>query len=68
MAPVQEAMAINNHGVIAGMVDGPGGSTIGPSAFAEEGGRLHLLDEGGPNFTSATAINDRGQVASVMEQ
>jgi uncharacterized membrane protein len=63
-----EALAINNQGVIVGMIDGPRGSKIGPNAFAEEGGRLRILDEGGPNFASATAINDRGQVAGVMEK
>ena len=50
------------------MVDGPAGSKIGPNAFVFEGGRLRLLDEGGPSFTYATAINDNGQVAGVMEE
>jgi uncharacterized membrane protein len=63
-----EAMAINNHGVIVGMVDGPRGSKVGPNAFAEEGGRLRILDEGGPNFAAASAINDRGEVAGVLEK
>ena len=63
-----EALAINNHGVIVGMIDGPGGSSIGPNAFAYEEGRLRILDEGGPRFASATAINDRGQVAGVLEE
>jgi uncharacterized membrane protein len=63
-----EAFAINNHGVVVGMVDGPGGSKIGPSAFVYTGGHLRLLDEGGPSFGSATAINDRGQVAGVIEK
>jgi uncharacterized membrane protein len=63
-----EALAINNHGVIVGMIDGPAGSRIGPNAFAYEEGRLRILDEGGPNFASATAINDRGQVAGVLEE
>jgi probable HAF family extracellular repeat protein len=63
-----EALSINNQGVAVGMVDGPAGSKIGPNAFAYEGGRLRLLDEGGPSFGSATAINDRGQVAGVLEK
>jgi uncharacterized membrane protein len=63
-----EALAINNQGEVAGMVDGPGGSKIGPDAFIYAGGRLRLLDEGGPSFGSATAINDRGQVAGVLEK
>lgn len=50
------------------MVDGPAGGQIGPNAFAYEGDRLRILDEGGPNFASATAINDRGQVAGVLEK
>ena len=63
-----EALAINNAGAVVGMVDGPGGSKIGPNAFVFEAGRLRLLDEGGPNFGSATAINDHGQVAGVLEK
>jgi uncharacterized membrane protein len=64
-----EALALNNHEVIVGMVDGPAGSAIGPNGFVyEAGGRLRILTEGGPNFGSATAINDRGQVAGVLEK
>jgi hypothetical protein len=63
-----EALAINNHDVTVGMVDGPAGGPLGPNAFAAEGNRLRILDEGGPNFASATAINDRGQVAGVFEK
>ncbi len=62
-----EALAVNNHGVVVGMVDGPGGSKVGPDAFVYEAGRLRLIDEGGPLFSSATAINDRGQVAGVLD-
>jgi uncharacterized membrane protein len=62
-----EALAINNAGVVVGMIDGPAGSPIGPNAFVSEGGRLRILAEGGPNLGSATAINDRGQVAGVLE-
>ncbi len=63
-----EANAVNNEGVVVGMVDGPGGSPIGPDAFVYEAGRLRLIDEGGPFFSSATAINDRGQVAGVLDK
>ncbi len=63
-----EALDVNNAGVVVGMVDGPNGSEIGPRAFAFEEGRLRLIDEGGPAFNSATAINDRGQVAGVLEE
>lgn len=62
-----EANAVNNEGVVVGMVDGPPGSKIGPNAFVYESGQLRLMDEGGPFFTSATAINDRGQVAGVVD-
>ena len=62
-----EASSVNNEGVVVGMVDGPGGSKTGPNAFVYEAGRLRLIDEGGPFFTSATAINDRGQIAGVLD-
>jgi uncharacterized membrane protein len=62
-----EALAINDAGAVVGMVDGPHGSKIGPNAFVFEGGRLRLLDEGGPNFGAATAINDHRQVTGVFE-
>ncbi len=61
-----EANDVNNEGVVVGMVDGPPGSKIGPNAFVYEKGRLRLMDEGGPLFSSATAINDRGQVTGVV--
>jgi uncharacterized membrane protein len=63
-----EALAINNDGVVVGMVDGPAGGKVGPNGFVHDGERLRILDEGGPNFASATAINDRGQVAGVLEE
>lgn len=63
-----EALAVNNEGAVVGMVDGPRGSKTGPNAFVYEKGRLRLLTEGGASFTSATAINDRGQVAGVLEE
>ena len=62
-----EANDVNNEGVVVGMVDGPNGSKIGPNAFVYEKGRLRLMDEGGPLFSSATAINDRGQVTGVVD-
>jgi hypothetical protein len=63
-----EALAVNSSGVVVGMVDGPHGSKTGPNAFVYENGRLRLLDEGGPSFASATAINDHGQVAGILEE
>jgi uncharacterized membrane protein len=62
-----EANAVNNEGVVVGMVDGPGGSKVGPDAFAYEAERLRLIDEGGPLFSSATASNVCGQVAGVLD-
>jgi uncharacterized membrane protein len=63
-----EALAINNEGDVVGMIDGPNGSEIGPKGFVYEKGILRPIDEAGPNFTSATAINDKKQVAGVMEK
>jgi uncharacterized membrane protein len=63
-----EASAVNNAGVVVGMIDGPAGSKIGPNAFVNEAGRLRVLDEAGLGFTTATAINDQGQVAGVLEK
>jgi uncharacterized membrane protein len=63
-----EALAVNNEGIVVGMVDGPGGSKIGPNAFVYEQGRLRLLEEGGPSFASAQAINDHRQVTGVFEK
>jgi uncharacterized membrane protein len=62
------ANAINNAGVVVGMVDGPHGSPIGPNAFVYEKGRIRLLDEFGPAFTNATAINDAGQVTGDLDK
>jgi hypothetical protein len=50
------------------MVDGPGGSSIGPNGFVYEQDRLRLIDEGGSRFASATAINNHGQIAGVLEE
>ena len=63
-----EALAVNGRGVVVGTADGPRGGAVGPRAFAYEGGRLRLLTEGGPRFAAATAVNDRGQVAGVLEE
>jgi uncharacterized membrane protein len=63
-----EANAVNNAGVVVGMLDGPAGSEIGPDGFVYEGDRLRVIKEGGPLLGSATAINDRGQVAGVLEE
>lgn len=62
-----EATDVNNDDVVVGMLDGPNVSDKGPRAFLYENGRLRLIEEGGPTFVAANAINDRGQVAGVME-
>jgi uncharacterized membrane protein len=63
-----EANAVNNAGVVVGMVDGPAGSQIGPRAFVSQSGHVRIIDEAGLSFTSATAINDKGQVTGVFEK
>ena len=63
-----EALAVNNRDVIVGMVDGPAGGKLGPNAFVYDKGPLRILDEWGPNFASATVINDRGQIGGVLEK
>jgi hypothetical protein len=62
-----EARGLNASGMVVGFVDGPNASEIGPRAFAWDGKSVRLLDEGGPGFVMATAINDAGQVAGVVE-
>ncbi|MHC5544588.1 HAF repeat-containing protein, partial [Singulisphaera rosea] len=62
-----EATDVNNDNVVVGMLDGPTASDKGPRAFVYENGRLRLIDEGGETFVAANAINDRGQVAGIME-
>jgi len=62
------AEGVNSAGAVVGVIDGPHGSEIGPKAFVYENGRLRTLDECGPDFVWATAINDKGQVAGVVEK
>lgn len=62
-----EALAVDNRGAVVGWVDGPRGSHVGPDPFIHEGGKVRLLTELGPMCASATAINDQGQVAGVVE-
>ncbi|WZO98276.1 HAF repeat-containing protein [Isosphaeraceae bacterium EP7] len=66
--PRAEAYALNNSGAIVGMIDGPRGSDVGPNAFVYIGGRLRILVECGPDFVTATAINDQNQVAGVLDK
>lgn len=62
------AEAVNNKGAVVGLMDGAHGSDVGPRAYILEDGRLRTLDECGPDFVWATAINDNGQVAGVVEK
>lgn len=62
------AEAVNNSGAVVGLIDGPRGTEVGPKAFIFENGRLRTLDECGPDLVWATAINDKGQVAGVVEK
>lgn len=63
-----EALAVNNHGVVVGFMDGPHGSEIMPRGFLYQQGRLRLLVEGPLEIVSVNAINDQNQVAGVVEQ
>jgi uncharacterized membrane protein len=65
-----EAYAINRSGLVVGMIDGPRGSEIGPTGFVYDTKThaLRLITEGGASFTTATAINDAGQVSGVFEE
>ena len=63
-----EATAVNNAGVVVGMLDGPRGSKTGPRGFAYERGKLHILTQGGLPFVGATAINDQRQIAGTLDR
>ncbi len=63
-----EALAINNAGIVVGMIDGPHASATGPNAFVYEKGRLRIFNEFGPSFARPTAINDAGQVAGDLDK
>ncbi len=63
-----EAAAINNRGVVVGMVDGPHGSPVSPRGFVFENNQVRILEEAGPHCAGATAINDVGQVAGAFEK
>jgi uncharacterized membrane protein len=63
-----EATALNNAGVVVGMIDGPRGSKTGPRGFAYERGKLHILAQGDLPVVSAAAINDLRQIAGTVEK
>lgn len=62
-----ELNAINGRNVAVGFADGPHGSEIGPNACVTENGRLRIFAEH-PEFSSATAIDDKGNVAGTFEE
>lgn len=63
-----EATALNARGDVVGFVDGPHGSIIGPHGFVYADGQLRIITEGGPFFSSATGINDNGQIIGVVQK
>ncbi|MDG3006046.1 HAF repeat-containing protein [Paludisphaera mucosa] len=63
-----QASAVNNAGDVVGQIDGPHGQLPGPRAFLYRDGKLRIIDECGPDFVWATAVNDQGQVAGVLEK
>ena len=63
-----EASAVNDSGMVVGMVDGPSGSDIYPRGFIYQDEKMTLIPEGDPVFAAATAVNGRGQVAGVVEE
>lgn len=63
-----EAHDVNNDGAVVGIIERDADGELEPRAFIFHGDRLRLIDEGGPNFIDATAINDAWQVAGVFER
>ncbi len=63
-----EATAVNNAGVVVGMIDGPPGSKIMPRGFAFERDTLYILIQGDLPFVGAAAINDLRQIAGTLEK
>ncbi len=63
-----EATAVNNKGEVVGWADGPGGSDLGPRAFVWADGKFRFLDEFRSIMSSATAINDAGQISGIIEK
>lgn len=63
-----EAASINNKGEVVGWADGPPGSDLGPRAIVWVGGKPRLLDEFRSMMSSATVINDAGQVSGIIEK
>jgi len=63
-----EAADINNHGQVVGYSDDPHGPESGPQAFIWSSGKVMPIEFPRPvAFSSATAINDDGQIAGFIE-
>jgi len=62
-----EASAVNNLGIIVGLVDGPAGTDVGPNGFVSFHGETRIIKQDSAYLTSATCINDQGQIAGVVE-
>jgi len=62
-----EASAVNNFGIIVGLIDGPAGSDVGPNGFVSFDGQTKIIKEDSAYLSSATCINDQGQVAGIVE-
>lgn len=65
-----EASDVNNDGAAVGMIERRVGEGIElePHAFIYIGEHLKFIDEGGPNFIAANAINDRWQITGTFER
>ena len=63
-----QALGLNNHGVVVGLSDDPHGPVGGPQAFIWSDGCLSALELAGDiEYSAATAINDRGQIAGYLK-
>ena len=63
-----EAADVNNDGAVVGSVERLRKMEMEPRAFIYLKGRMQLIEEAGPNFIAATAINDNWQIAGTFEK
>jgi len=63
-----QALALNNEGTVVGYSDDPYGPVGGPQAFAWSRGEMSAIQFPVPTlYSSAQAINDRGQIGGFLE-
>ena len=63
-----QALALNNEGTVVGFSDAPYGPVGGPQAFAWSRGKMSAIQFPMPTlYSSAQAINDRGQIGGYVE-